>query len=270
MVQLGRITAGQPDLNKIYTKSGQIYCNGAIVKPRDFSADRFATVYDLYNSLNSRSWLSPERKFISWDGDLIQNYSDTNYSINRMTGNYSFNDMSESLGVKLKPYRTTENMNMCELNIDTSIYCVDLLGSFSNEGEICTIIFPGDEITTFDLSNISRKLMIPGISCYINQIVIGYSDGIDIREVSSLEQNPDGFAVNISKLTGVKLFGCEIGSDGSCKKIYNTSISSVNTFGIILDITEDGWLTLYSNSSNVKDCIIKKCDVQFRLNITGL
>ena len=266
MLQLGRILNNSDSTRpKIYIRDNQIYGNNKKLEQNKLSLNRFATLFDFGKLLKKHSWLNVERKFISWDGDLVQNYSPSNYNIDPLTGIYKFNNAGVDEGISIRPYEKEAEMR--QIIVDTSRLSVNLLGDIDNpSNEVCTIIFPEDEATSVNLSNLTRKFMFPGINCTISKINIKYSFLDDDKKLRMLEVSSDDSdnvdnIVNIHQLKGQLLF--EFDKDTYQKK-YNTKISEVSGIsGIILDITEDGWFSIYPNTPKIIDCIIKECDVKF-------
>lgn len=244
----------------INSNNDGLYYDSNRIFPNYDNIDSPATLGDLDRELKKRSYLSIEPKFINSNGDLVLNLNKNNVTYNKSIQRYSYR-LSEArgnlmggdevtLGIILRNYRKMETNY---INCDTSLKIIDFLNS--EEEEECRVIFPEDKVTSVNLMELSKKFIIPNIECFLKRLIVVFYDskGIERRETFSSSNN-------------VKLFSYVSYENNDCKKEYNTSLSEeggLNNF--ILDLTEDGELTLYCTEGSYEDFYIESLSVVFRL-----
>lgn len=235
-----------------------LYYDSNRIFPNYDNIDSPATLGDLDRELKKRSYLSLEPKFINSNGDLVLNLNKNNimydksiqrhsYYLSEARGNLVGGNTETTLGTILRTYR---KMETSYINCDTSLKIINFLNS---EVE-CQIVFPEDKVTFINLTELSKKFIIPNVSCVLKNLVVRY-------------HNDNGY--NTEKFinsTPVNLFSYVSYDNNECRKEYNTSLSEIRGLSnFILDLTEDGNLSLYCISDGFDDFYIESCSVVFNL-----
>lgn len=228
--------------------------------------DTPATIGDLDRELERRNYLSLETKFIDSSGNLVLNTMKSNISYDKRTKKitYSISEAEDKSHNKVGvPLRTYKNMKVTFINADTSLHCIDLI-----EGtESCKIVFPEDKTTSVSLVELSKKFVIPELSCELSNLEVSFTEGEGMPYSNVILFD------SISKRNSIvdpTLFKYVLNqSDNQHKRVYNTSLSNNILYnGFTLDLTNDGLLSLYllKNSTetiiDVYDYYIRSCSVK--------
>ena len=244
----------------INTANGGLYHDSNRVFPNYDNVDSPATLGDLDRELKKRNYLSLEPKFINSNGDLVLNLNKNNITYNKVTRKNTYFLSEEKgksvgsseeviIGTTLRTYR---KMETDYLNCDTSLKIIDFL----NTNVECQIVFPEDKTTFVNLTEVSKKFIIPGVSCELKRLVITCYDSEKETEKVLVENGND------------LLFKYEHYENNECRKEYNTgqrSFCSESEVDFILDLTENGMLSLYYTGDKYTDFFIKSCSVIFKL-----
>lgn len=250
----------------IYYGRDQVFLNSDDI-------DAPATLGDLDRELEKRKYFVIEPKFIDSFGDLILNTFDTNLKYDKKTKRVSYK-LSEILdkdgkvmGVTIRTYK---KMEADYLNIDTSLLSVDLLGGTEN----CKIVFPEDKVSSVSLVELSKKIIIPGVRCILDNIIVSYlPEGSTKYEDRLLYDRINLKSINESDSWLFK-YNRDI-LDNQYRRIYNSKLSdTILDLGFILDLTNDGILSLFYSPSSLNgnsnstittlaDYYIKSCSVRF-------
>jgi hypothetical protein len=235
--------------------------------------DAPATLGDLDRELEKRNYFVIEPKFIDSFGDLVLNTFDTNIKYNKKTRRVSYS-LSEILDEEGKvmgvTIRTYKRMEADYLNIDTSLLSIDLLDGTEN----CKIVFPEDKVSSVSLVELSKKIIIPGVRCVLDNIVVSYLPENSTEYVDLLLYDRVALTSISSSNSWLFKYSRNI-SDNQYRRVYNNTLSdTVLELGFILDLTDDGILNLYyspsslngENSStliSLNDYYIKSCSIRF-------
>lgn len=240
-----------PNNKGLYYDSNQVF-------PNYDNVDSPATLGDLDRELKKRNYLALESKFINSNGDLVLNLNENNiiydksiqrysYYLSEAKGNLVGGNSETTLGIILRTYR---KMETSYINCDTSLKIINFLNS---EVE-CQVVFPEDRVTSIDLTELSKKFIIPNVNCMLKNLTVGYSYNNEVR------------TENFSSDTPVSLFSYVSYDNNDCRKEYNTSLSEIGGLSnFVLDLTEDGKLSLYCTGEGFDDYYIKSCSVTFNL-----
>lgn len=228
--------------------------------------DTPATIGDLDRELERRNYFSLEQKFIDSSGNLVLNTLKTNINYDKRTKKITY-DISETrdksnrkVGVSLRTYKS---MKVDFINADTSLHCIDLI-----EGtETCKIIFPEDRVTSVSLVELSKKFVIPELSCELSSLEISFTEGKGLPYSDVILYDDVSKKDSIADPTLFKYVLDQ--SDNQHRRQYNTSLSENILYnGFILDLTNDGLLSLYllkdptETVIDIYDYYIKSCSVK--------
>lgn len=235
--------------------------------------DAPATLGDLDRELEKRNYFVIEPKFIDSFGDLVLNTFDNNIKYDKKTKRVSYS-LSEILDEEGKvmgvTIRTYKKMEADYLNIDTSLLSIDLLDGTEN----CKIVFPEDKVSSVSLVELSKKIIIPGVRCVLDNIVVSYLPENSTEYIDLLLYDRTTLTSISSSNSWLFKYSRNI-SDNQYRRVYNNMLSdTVLELGFILDLTNDGILNLYyspsslngENSSTVislDDYYIKSCSIRF-------
>lgn len=235
--------------------------------------DAPATLGDLDRELEKRNYFVIEPKFIDSFGDLVLNTFDTNIKYNKKTRRVSYS-LSEILDEEGKvmgvTIRTYKKMEADYLNIDTSLLSIDLLDGTEN----CKIVFPEDKVSSVSLVELSKKIIIPGVRCVLDNIVVSYLPENSTEYVDLLLYDRVALTSISSSNSWLFKYSRDI-SDNQYRRVYNNTLSdTVLELGFILDLTDDGILNLYYSPSSLNgensstlisldDYYIKSCSIRF-------
>lgn len=228
--------------------------------------DTPATIGDLDRELERRNYLSLETKFIDSSGNLVLNTMKSNISYDKRTKKitYSISEAEDKSHNKVGvPLRTYKNMKVTFINADTSLHCIDLI-----EGtESCKIVFPEDKTTSVSLVELSKKFVIPELSCELSNLEVSFTEGEGMPYSNVILFDSISKRNSIADPTLFKYVLNQ--SDNQHKRVYNTSLSNNILYnGFTLDLTNDGLLSLYllKNSTetiiDVYDYYIRSCSVK--------
>lgn len=229
--------------------------------------DSPATLGDLDRELDRRNYFSLETKFIDSSGDLVFNTLKNNIDYNKRTNKITFklsevsDRQGKKVGVTIKNYK---RRIAYYINNESALRSIDLLDGT----ESCKIVFPGDKVTSVDLTEIAKKFVVPGLYCVLSNLVVTYLQPSTNEYVSR--------TIYTSTMRGSKqivLFSYNNEqSENEWRRVYNTSLSDITpsmlTLGFVLDLTSDGLLNLYllrdasGFSINVGDFYIESCSIR--------
>ena len=229
--------------------------------------DSPATLGDLDRELDRRNYFSLETKFIDSSGDLVFNTLKNNIDYNKRTNKITFklsevsDRQGKKVGVTIKNYK---RRIAYYINNESALRSIDLLDGT----ESCKIVFPGDKVTSVDLTEIAKKFVVPGLYCVLSNLVVTYLQPSTNEYVSR--------TIYTSTMHGSKqivLFSYNNEqSENEWRRVYNTSLSDITpsmlTLGFVLDLTSDGLLSLYllrdssGFSINVGDFYIESCSIR--------
>lgn len=235
--------------------------------------DAPATLGDLDRELEKRNYFVIEPKFIDSFGDLVLNTFDTNIKYDKKTKRVSYS-LSEILDEEGKvmgvTIRTYKKMEANYLNIDTSLLSIDLLDGTEN----CKIVFPEDKVSSVSLVELSKKIIIPGVRCVLDNIVVSYLPENSTEYIDLLLYDRIALTSISSSNSWLFKYSRDI-SDNQYRRVYNSTLSdTVLELGFILDLTDDGILNLYYSPSSLNgensstlisldDYYIKSCSIRF-------
>lgn len=235
--------------------------------------DAPATLGDLDRELEKRNYFVIEPKFIDSFGDLVLNTFDTNIKYDKKTRRVSYS-LSEILDEEGKvmgvTIRTYKKMEANYLNIDTSLLSIDLLNGTEN----CKIVFPEDKVSSVSLVELSKKIIIPGVRCVLDNVVVSYLPENSTEYIDLLLYDRTTFTSISNSNSWLFKYNRSI-SDNQYRRVYNNTLSDVVLeLGFILDITDDGILSLYYSPSSLNgensrtpislnDYYIKSCSIRF-------
>ena len=235
--------------------------------------DAPATLGDLDRELEKRNYFVIEPKFIDSFGDLVLNTFDTNIKYDKKTRRVSYS-LSEILDEEGKvmgvTIRTYKKMEANYLNIDTSLLSIDLLNGTEN----CKIVFPEDKVSSVSLVELSKKIIIPGVRCVLDNVVVSYLPENSTEYIDLLLYDRTTFTSISNSNSWLFKYSRNI-SDNQYRRVYNNTLSDVVLeLGFILDITDDGILSLYYSPSSLNgensrtpislnDYYIKSCSIRF-------
>ena len=235
--------------------------------------DAPATLGDLDRELEKRNYFVIEPKFIDSFGDLVLNTFDTNIKYDKKTRRVSYS-LSEILDEEGKvmgvTIRTYKKMEANYLNIDTSLLSIDLLNGTEN----CKIVFPEDKVSSVSLVELSKKIIIPGVRCVLDNVVVSYLPENSTEYIDLLLYDRTTFTSISNSNSWLFKYNRSI-SDNQYRRVYNNTLSdAVLELGFILDITDDGILSLYYSPSSLNgensrtpislnDYYIKSCSIRF-------
>lgn len=230
--------------------------------------DSPATIGDLDRELSRKNYFALETKFIDSSGDLVLNTLKSNIDYNKRTNKITYK-LSETMdldkkkiGVTLRSYK---RMEVDYLNNNSAIKSIDLLDGT----ESCKIVFPGDRVTSVSLAEIAKKFVVPGISCVLDKLYVSY---LDPRPGFNDYITNKVYEINPRGTNGIILFSYNNErSENEWRRIYNTSLSDEYfPKGFVLDITEDGLLSLYlskdrnGNTLETDDYYIESCSIKLQ------
>jgi hypothetical protein len=234
--------------------------------------DSPATIGDLDRELNRRDYFAIETKFIDSSGDLVLNTFKNNIEYDKITHKIRYkmcevvDKSNNTLGITLRTYKRLEADYLN--SADSTLLSIDFL----DDSEKCKIVFPEDKASSVNLSELAKKYVIPGVSCELSDLRVSFRTNDSSEYQDSLLYNE----YNYQTLFGGNqiLFEYRLDKvDNQYRRYYNTNISStVLSLGFVLDLTEDGLLSLhyYPSSSNhnssitITDYYIKSCSVKFK------
>ena len=250
----------------LYYGQDQVFLNSDDV-------DAPATLGDLDRELEKINYFVIEPKFIDSFGDLVLNTFDTNIKYDKKTRRVSYS-LSEILDEEGKvmgvTIRTYKKMEANYLNIDTSLLSIDLLNGTEN----CKIVFPEDKVSFVSLVELSKKIIIPGVRCVLDNIVVSYLPENSTEYIDLLLYDRTTFTSISNSNSWLFKYSRNI-SDNQYRRVYNNTLSDVVLeLGFILDITDDGILSLYYSPSSLNgensripvslvDYYIKSCSIRF-------
>ena len=236
--------------------------------------DAPATLGDLDRELEKRNYFVIEPKFIDSFGDLILNTFDNNLKYDKRTKrvSYSLSEIFDKdkkiMGVTIRTYKKMETNY---LNIDTSLLSIDLLDGT----ESCKIVFPEDKVSSVSLIELSKKIIIPGIRCVLDNVVVSYlPENSTEGYIDKVLYNRDTLRSIDDSNSWLFKYNRSI-SDNQYRRVYNNTLSdAILELGFILDLTDDGILSLYYSPSSLNgnndstmntltDYYIKNCSVRF-------
>ena len=224
--------------------------------------DSPATIGDLDRELERRNYFSLETKFIDSSGDLILNTLKTNIDYNKRTNKitYKLSEVTDRVGNRVGiTIRSYKHKEVYYINNNSALKSIDLLDGT----ESCKIVFPEDKTTSVDLTKIAKKFVVPDLYCILNNLVVSYLDPSTNKYISQT-------IFSLAEEGELVLFSYDNDqARNEWRRIYNTSLSDRTlNLGFVLDLTEDGLLSLYLLRDragailNTKDYYIESCSVK--------
>lgn len=231
--------------------------------------DSPATIGDLDRELNRRDYFAIETKFIDSSGDLVLNTFKNNIDYDKITHKIRYkmcevvDKGNRKLGTTLRTYKRLEADYLN--SADSTLLSIDFLDS----SEKCKIVFPEDKVSSVSLSELAKKYVIPGVVCELNEIIVSYKNEGDSNYLDE-RLHFDGY--DLPAASNIVLFEYKLSqTDNQYRRYYNTELSNyIFSFGFVLDLTEDGLLSLHyypslsTFSTDIKDYYIKSCSVKFK------
>jgi hypothetical protein len=129
-------------------------------------------------------------------------------------------------------------------------------------------------VSSVSLVELSKKIIIPGVRCVLDNIVVSYLPENSTEYVDLLLYDRVALTSISSSNSWLFKYSRNI-SDNQYRRVYNNTLSdTVLELGFILDLTDDGILNLYyspsslngENSStliSLNDYYIKSCSIRF-------
>lgn len=211
----------------------------------------------LISEIKNRSWLVDRERFIDQDGNL-RLYQPSSAGMTDVVDGKKI--LSNLTGKIIRRY--SGMTGIYSIDIDTSLICVDLL----NGNTTVSLVNSADHLSSADLGEVAKKLIIPGLKCTLSRLVVGYVSNNMAnaeRESSDLRVDDGSGNTNTPPMGERVLFN--IGESGLefPKESYEYLDSSNGSWYVE---TGDEKLKLFATSPNILDYWIDRLEVSYTIN----